>query len=235
MASDTTKVLTTGLDEDRVGGFADALERLGYAMVFEEDPFVAGERLQNGFFDAVVAGYPLEEGAVGGLIRAVKSRESQNFGAGLVLLARPDRLRAAASLVGRGVHKALSIDEDPTVLGIVLQRMIEVSRPMLERLPLRLDVTARFDDRVEGWVTENISGSGMLIGAENPPSVGTRFAFDLQIPGDIIQGDARVVRSTLQGRELVDGFGVRFSRFKSDGQRRLLDYLRDARDEAEPS
>jgi hypothetical protein len=229
MANQSKRVLATGLSRDRVDRFEEALTRLDFELVLEEDPFTAGERLHEGLYDAIVAGYPLQEGAVGGLIRAVKGRESQNFGAGLVLLAQPDRLRAAASLVGRGVHKALSIEEDPAVLGIVVQRMVEVSRPMLERLPLNLEVTARFENQVRQWMTENISGSGMLIAADNPPRTGTRFAFDLQLPAEQIEGEARVVRSTLEGRELVDGFGVRFSRFKMDGQRRLLDFLREAR------
>lgn len=227
----TTKaklILATGLAEDRAKRYETVLSGLGYEVEFQEDPSVASDRLDESRFDAVVAGYPLEQGAVGSLIRAIKSRESDNFGAGLVLLAQPARLRAAASLVGRGVHKAISIDEDPRVVGIVVQRMIEVSRPMLERLPLRLEVKAYFGDRSETWTTENISGSGMLIGAEKRPRVGVRFGFELRLPDDRIEGEGRVARATIEGRELVNGFGVRFSRFKLDGQRRLLDFLREA-------
>ena len=44
----------------------------------------------------------------------------------------PERLRAAASLVGRGVHKAISVNEDPTVR----PRPMSTCRSNLSTMPL---------------------------------------------------------------------------------------------------
>jgi hypothetical protein len=222
-------VIVTGLSAGESAPYETALAELGLELMVEADPAEAEKKLRDERFDAVVAGYPLATGAIGRLMSTLRARGGHNSSTGLVLLAERDRLRGAAGLVGRGVHKALSKEEDPAVLGIVVQRMIDFAQPMAERLPVHLEVSATVNGENIVWRTENLSGSGMLIGTTSPPAMGSLFPFTLQVPGlGEVEGEAKVVRHTAVGREPVDGFGARFVSFAGDGQNFLLIYLRSA-------
>ncbi|MCD4749383.1 MAG: PilZ domain-containing protein [Thermoanaerobaculales bacterium] len=222
------KILLTGMPLSDADRYLPVLNGLGFQGECISDPNEAGRRLRNDRFDAVVSGYPLKPGGIGALLTSLRFRGSVNAGAVFVLLASGTRLRGAASLVGRGVNKAISNEESPTVLGIVLQRMIEVSQPMAERRQEKLKVVATVRGQEETWVTENISGGGMLIGTDHPPALDSTFPFTLEIPDGELAGQAKVVRHVVMGREAVDGFGARFLWFHDDGQSRLLKWLREA-------
>lgn len=209
---------------------AEALGELGFQIESDPDNEGAVARLESERFVAVVSGYPLPSGEIGRLLSALRSHRSASSNAVFVLLAPPDRLRAAASLVGRGVNKALSTRENPSVVGIVMQRMIESAQPASQRLPARFEVVAKVMGIEIVWMTENLSGGGMLISSEQPPSLGTAFSFSLALPDGEVSGDARVVRHVAAEREPVAGFGARFLNFADDGQVQILDWLRTAID-----
>ncbi len=222
------RILLTGMSPETVERFQPDLVEAGFEVIVEPDAGRATEHLDKRGFRAIVSYYPLETGHLGAVLDAMRVKDSPNYGTGLVLLVRRDRLRAAAGLVGRGVNKALSVEEAPVVLRIVLERLIEVAQPMVLRLPLAIEVSAisgrnRFD-----WTTENLSGSGMLIGTPDPPAMGTAFRFTLFLPEGEIEGDGVVVRQTFEGREAVGGFGARFLGFYKNGQARLLSFLRES-------
>ncbi len=214
-----------GIDASRYAGI---LTDLGFLLELEAETQKAVARIENDRFDAVVSGYPLEPGDIGLLLGALRSHRSVSANAVFILLALPDRLRAAASLVGRGVNKALSTEESPSVIGIVVQRMIETAQPTSQRLLARFEVVANVSGREFAWKTENLSGGGMLIATEDSPPLGTSFSFDLALPEGEVSGDARVVRQVISKRETVDGFGARFLNFEDEGQIRILDWLRSA-------
>ena len=227
MTENKGRVLLTGMDPETVGRFQPDLVKAGFEIILEPDAGRAIEHLAHQGFRAIVSYYPLETGYLGAILDAMRAKDCPNFGTGLVLLVRRDRLKAAAGLVGRGVNKALSVEEGPVVLRIVLERLIEVAQPMVLRLPLALEVSAISGRNRFEWKTDNLSGSGMLIGTPDPPAVGTAFRFTLFLPDWEIEGDAMVVRQTFEGREAVGGFGARFLAFHSDGQARLLSFLRE--------
>ncbi|RLE20761.1 MAG: hypothetical protein DRJ65_17520 [Acidobacteria bacterium] len=228
MTENKGRVLLTGMSPETVDRFQPDLVEAGFEVVLEPDAGRATEHLNEQGFRAIVSYYPLETGHLGAILDSMRAKDSPNYGTGLVLLVRRDRLRAAAGLVGRGVNKALSVEEGPVVLRIVLERLIEVAKPMVLRLPLAIEVSAISGRNRFEWTTDNLSGSGMLIGTEDPPEVGTAFRFILFLPEGEVEGDAVVVRQTFEGREAVGGFGARFLAFQRDGQARLLQFLREA-------
>ena len=228
MTNGKGRVLLTGCPPAPVEGHRAALAAHGFAVELEADPAAALSRLASERFAVVVSWYPLDPGALGSLVGVLRSRGSLNASASLILLAEPSQLRAAASLVGRGVAKVLAIVEDPTVLAIVVEQMVHESLPMVERLPLRYPVTSVIGGVVHQWTTENVSGGGMLLEAGDPPPVGSSIRFTLELATGAVAGDAKVVRHVNSGREPVAGFGVRFLSFAGDGKARLLDHLRDA-------
>jgi len=219
-------ILMAGLPADVASRYETTLADRGFGADVITDPDAAIEHLDHFPVDAVVAAYPLAPGTIGRLVTALRSGDSINSAAGLVLLAAPSHLRSAAGLVGRGVTKAVSTEENPAVLSVIVERMVESTRPMLERLPVRIEVKATIAREAVVWHTENLSGAGMLIGSGDPPALGTRFRFSLGINGEPIEGSARVVRHALPGREHAVGFGVRFNFFDGDGQARLIAYLK---------
>ena len=228
MTKNKGRILFTGMSAETVGRYEPGLVEAGFDVVLESDTDRAISLLGDEGFQAIVSGYPLVTGQLGGILDVLRGKESPNYGTGLVLLAKRDRLRAAAGLVGRGVNKALSVEEGPTVLRIVLERLVEIAQPMALRLPLAIEVSAIAGREHSEWTTDNLSGGGMLIGTPDPPKVGGSFRFFLALPEGDIEGDAIVVRHTFEGREMADGFGARFLRFQDNGQSRLLQFLREA-------
>lgn len=222
------RILFTGMGAETAGRYEPGLVDAGFDVVLETDTDRAVSFLKEKGFQAIVSGYPLKTGQLGGILDTLRGKDSPNYGTGLVLLAKPERLRAAAGLVGRGVNKALSVKEGPTVLRIVIERLVETAQPMALRLPLALEVAAIAGRKHYEWTTDNLSGGGMLIGTPDPPKVGDAFRFALSLPEGDVEGDAIVVRHTFEGRELIDGFGARFLVFQGDGQSRLLRFLREA-------
>ncbi len=228
MTKNKGRILFTGMSAETAGRYEPGLVDAGFEVILESDTDRAVSFLKKQGLQAIVSGYPLVTGQLGGILDALRGKDSQNYGTGLVLLAKPVRLRAAAGLVGRGVNKALSIEEGPTVLRIVLERIVETAQPMALRLPLAIEVSAIAGRQHYEWMTDNLSGGGMLIGTPDPPKVGDAFRFSLALPERDIEGDAIVVRRTFEGREPTDGFGARFLAFQDDGQSRLLKFLREA-------
>ncbi len=222
------RILFTGMSADTAGRYEPGLVDAGFDVMLESDTDRAVSFLKEQGFQAIVSGYPLVTGQLGGILEALRGKDSPNYGTGLVLLAQRKRLRAAAGLVGRGVNKALSIEEGPTVLRIVIERLVETAQPMALRLPLAIEVSAISGREHFEWTTDNLSGGGMLIGTPDPPKVGNAFRFSLALPEGDVEGDAIVVRHTFEGREPIDGFGARFLGFQGDGQGRLLRFLREA-------
>lgn len=226
MEDNQRQILLIGVPLDGAAAYQEELEKADFSVTIEEDAEKALARLLDQPYVAIVSHFPLITGQLGAILDALRRSDGPNYGTGLVLLAERDRLRAAAGLVGRGVNKALSLAEGPTVLRIVLERLIEVSQPMALRLPVAIEVTAISGRNQADWTTENLSGSGMLIGTDDPPDVGTTFRMTLALPEGDVEGEAIVVRRTFEGRESVDGFGARFIGFQDDGQVRLLRFLR---------
>ncbi|RLE31444.1 MAG: hypothetical protein DRJ61_11340 [Acidobacteria bacterium] len=228
MMENKGRILFTGMSADTAGRYEPGLVDAGFDVMLESDTDRAVSFLKEQGFQAIVSGYPLVTGQLGGILEALRGKDSPNYGTGLVLLAQRKRLRAAAGLVGRGVNKALSIEEGPTVLRIVIERLVETAQPMALRLPLAIEVSAISGREHFEWTTDNLSGGGMLIGTPDPPKVGNAFRFSLALPEGDVEGDAIVVRHTFEGREPIDGFGARFLGFQGDGQSRLLRFLREA-------
>ncbi len=229
MTDKVHRILLAGLSGADARPLADAMATMGYDPEIVTDPMVAVAAARERRFSAVVAAYPLPPGTLGSLVTAMRASGSINHGAGLVLLASPDRVRAAAGLVGRGVNKVLSLSEEPVVTAIVVNQLVERFQPMAERLPVRVRVEIDSGDRRQVLRTENLSGLGMLVSSDAAPGLGDRVRFRLHLEGEPVAGEAKVVRHAQSGRESATGFGARFLGFDGDGHERLVAFLRATR------
>ncbi len=226
MRSPTHRVLLAGMAGDEARPYGEALERTGFDVVVVAEAERASAMLEGGRFGAVVAAHPMPPGVLGRLLTILRGRNSVNNAAGLVLLAPADGLRAAASLVGRGVTRALSRSEDPLVLAVVIQRIVELGSVTMRRVPSQLEVVSA-GDRTR-WQTVDVSGFGMMVATRTPPAIGGDLRFTLELPSGPVSGKLRVVRHTTSERDGTEGFGARFLSLDGDGQRRLRQFLEAA-------
>ena len=226
------RALLTGLAREVVERHRDVLAgELGLEVVLAESPRAAAQRVAGERFNVVVAGYPLDRGDLGLLVAGMRGRGSATATSGLLLLARPDQLRAASSLIGRGVNKVLSTAEEPAVVRLVVARLMDTDHPSAERFPLRIPVELVAAERRLHAMTENVSATGMLIAIDKPVTPGARVKFTLTLAdGSEVRGEAKVVRPASRDREGVDGIGLRFSLLEDNGRTRLLKALRELRE-----
>lgn len=218
-------VLVVGLTEDAAARFVDAIEGAGFTAALEPDPARATALLEETPVAAVIAAHPLSRGSLGSILTAMKERTSPNRGAGLILLASAETLRTARTLMGRGVTRVLPMDDDAAVLGVLLERLVVSGSGDVQRTPLRAPVT--WGGSSEGR-TEDVSRSGMLVAADDPPPVGARLPFALRLPRGEVEGELRVARHTTPSRDPVAGFGARFIRLRDDDLDRLVEWLEES-------
>jgi hypothetical protein len=203
---------------------------LGLELVLDHSPRAAARLVATEAYDVVVAGYPLDRGDLGLLVAGMRGRGSATATSGLLLLTQPEHLRAASSLIGRGVNKVLSIAEDPAVVRIVVSRLMDTDHPSAERFPLHLTLEIVAGERKLRAATENVSATGMLVAVDEPLAAGHRVRFRMELPdGSEVLGEAKVVRPATVEREGVIGVGIRFASFDGDGRTRLLKTLRQLR------
>jgi len=226
MRPPTHRVLLAGMAGDEARPYGEALERTGFEVVVVAEAERASAILEEQRFGAVVASHPMAPGVLGRLMTILRGRNSVNNATGLVLLAPADGLRAAASLVGRGVTRALSRSEDPLVLAVVVQRIVELGSVTMRRIPRQLEVVST-GDRTR-WRTADLSGFGMMVATPTPPAIGGDLRFTLELPSGPVSGKLRVVRHTTAERDGAEGFGARFLSLDGDGQRRLRQFLESA-------
>jgi hypothetical protein len=132
-------------------------------------------------------------------------------------------------MVGRGVSRAIAIEELDWRLCDAVSSLLAVAPRVALQAPVRL--MPMFPGNGEGaaGTTENLSSSGMLVQCPGRLPVGSTIRFEISLPGQPapIRGSARVVRTANPEREGVKGIGARFLSFlESDGDR-FQDLLSD--------
>lgn len=225
---DRQNVLIVGVDSPTFEKIAPVLAR----EAFEVDRFPGAsgalELLAAGVpFRALVVGFPLVDLPIGQFLAAVRARNAPSLHTPLVLVAAEDRVAEAASWIGRGANRVVSLASDEALLQSEVSALLAVAprasfREML-RLELRL-AEANANSTLVLCQTENVSATGMLVRTDRRFDLGSEIGFELNLSGDprAVKGRARVVRHTLPGRDPVNGMGLRFVAFEADGQARFL-------------
>lgn len=99
--------------------------------------------------------------------------------------------------------------------------------------PVRLEI-AGVDDVMA--VTANLSSGGLFVECPEPPPVGTRVRFALDLGARAVRGHAEVawLRLRYASREEPRGMGLRILFVLDDGARELTDFLAEAERDAGP-
>lgn len=178
-------------------------------------------------YDAVIAGFPLEDVETRPFLSSLRKSDCPSRHAAVLLLAAPDDVEAATVLIGYGANRILPLDAPAGRIEREVANLTGVAPRLALRVISRVKVEVSRGTKLVLCQTENISTSGMLLRTDQEYPVGTEFAFELALPGvdKPIRGQARVVRNTLQRRERVFGVGVRFSQFEGSDAQRFAGYL----------
>lgn len=215
-------MLVVGLPRHVFDGLTPVLNR---GQMFTESIATGREALELTSlfpYDAVIAGFPLQDVETRPFLTAMRKADCPSRNAAVLLVAGPEDLEDARALVGYGANRVLALDAPFAQIERAVAALTGVAPRMALRAISRVKVELSRGIKLVLCQTENISATGMLLRTDQEYPVGTEFAFELALPGvdRPIRGRALVVRSTLQRRERVTGVGVRFSQFEgSDGQR----------------
>jgi hypothetical protein len=196
---------------------AMALTSGGFITRVEPWTIEVPELVESQAFDAIIVRLPLPGVGFGVLLSSIRARAARCRQAGLVILTPKEDIRAVEKLVGRGVNRVLPDDAgSEEILAAVLSVQGAAHRVSI-RLPVQLEISLPTGNRQAFCQTENLSDSGMLLRGFQRFPPGTRFSFEMQVPGEdlSLKGVAEVTRTTDVERETIEGFGARFVEIKS--------------------
>lgn len=229
MAVGKPVVLFGGLDDALVRRVVAALSPLGADFQRTSWDTAFGTLAADSGCDVVIVGHPKSLSELRAAVESTTVATSRHCHAALVVLCRRDLLQGVATLVGRGVSRAVAIEELDWTLCDTVSSLLSVAPRVALQAQVRL--MPMFAGNGEGatGTTENLSSSGMLVSFPGQLPIGSTIRFEISLPGQPapIRGSARVVRTADPEREAVEGIGVRFLSFLESDGARFRDLLSD--------
>jgi hypothetical protein len=222
-------VLLAGLDDALARRVVVALSALGADFQRRAWATAFGGPATDSGCDVVIVGHFGELSGLQLLVGSTSSATSRSRQAALVVLCRRDLLGEVEPLLGRGVSRAVAIEELDQRLYDAVSSLLAVAPRVTLQAPVRLMPTVGGLEGASDGTTENLSASGMLVRCLGQLPVGSTVRFEISVPGQPtpIRGSARVVRTADPEREGVRGIGARFLSFlRTDGDR-FRDVLSD--------
>ncbi|MEN8164611.1 MAG: PilZ domain-containing protein [Acidobacteriota bacterium] len=206
------KILVTGTSVQHDDELVSVIRAAGFEVCLEPWHSEVPALVESQAFGAIVVHLPLPGVGLGVLLSSIRARAARCRQAGLVILTPESDIGAVEKLVGRGVNRVLPNSATAVEVLEALEVVQGVAQRVSIRLPVQLEVTLPAGDSQAFCQTENLSESGMLLRGFQHYPLGTRFSFQLQVPGTdrCLKGIAEVTRTTDAARENVEGFGARF-------------------------
>ncbi len=222
-------VLVAGIGRSTFDGLAPVLDRQRLEVVQvtsaeNATKLAHSDRVDLVILDAEPSSMTLSE--VIGLIRSITSASNR---ASILVLARPGGIDEARALIDRGVNKVMLADDPPEIIGHRVADLLDIAPRTRLRFTTRLlvEVDDGADEALGAVVT--ISATGMLVETDIEFETGQHVVISIDVAGqdEPIVVKAEVVRQALPERDGVQGIGVRFLEFRSDGRKRLDSILQE--------
>jgi len=213
-------VLVLGEGPERVDRLLPPLRRANLSIVRAEHASAAVRHLREAYFDLVLVVLPVlgAERVLG----AVRAPDSASRRASVLVVGAHEELEPDDLPFGRHANRLIpggaSLVEFQQELATLLAVPPRADVPAGARLQLTLPTGVQLELRLE-----NLSTSGMLLRASEPPSVGTVFGFALAIDdgAEPIRGRARVVRQAPRDESGETGVGAQFLALGGEGPQRI--------------
>ncbi len=212
-----TNILVTGASVKHDDEMLSIVRAAGFEVRLEPWHPEVPALVESQAFDAIVVHLPLPGVGLGVLLSSIRAKAARCRQAGLVILTPEGDIGAVKKLVGRGVNRVLPNTATALEVLEALKAVQGVAQRVSIRLPIQLEVTLPAGKSQAFCQTENLSESGMLLRGFQHYPLGTRFSFQLLVPGTdrCLKGIAEVTRTTDAEREKVEGFGARFVEVES--------------------
>jgi hypothetical protein len=226
MTDSRQHVLVIGAKKAGLERVAPMLRRADFSVhSVEPSPFLLDLVLSTEF-ELVIVTYPLDTLPLDDLIDTIRDEGSACHDAGLLLLAEPEQLDDAQSVVDLGANRAICCEWSEARLWQAIGDLMEVAPRILMRVLMHADIELKNEKDRAIFQTVNVSVSGVLLQGSDHLTPGEDFDFLFRLPGGgLIEGTAEVVRQTNPLREGVDGIGTRFTSFRDQCQERLSTHI----------
>lgn len=216
-------VLVAGIGRGPFEALAPVLDRQNLEVVTVAAPKNSVELAQSEPFDLVIFDAGVREGTLEQVVDSVRHEMSASRNTSILVLAGPDQVDAARSLVGRGVNRVMLLDDLPELIGQQVAELLNIA----PRADLRF--STHLQTSVGGGIVEvlgeviNLSTTGMLIATETPFPLGEQVVMTINLGGQqgSVSAKAEVVRQARSDRGGIDGIGVRFLSFAGDGREKI--------------
>ena len=226
MADPRQHVLVVGAKKAGLQRVAPMLRRADFSVhSVEPSPFLLDLVLSTEF-ELVIVTYPLDTLPLDDLIDTIRDEGSACHDAGLLLLAEPELLDDAQSVVDLGANRAICCDWSEARLWQAIGDLMDVAPRVFMRVLMHADIEIKNERSRAIFQTVNMSVSGVLLQGSDQLTPGETFDFLFRLPGGgLVEGSAEVVRQTNPLREGVDGIGSRFTAFRENCEDRLAAHI----------
>ena len=226
MAESRQHVLVVGAKKAGLQRVAPMLRRADFSVhSVEPSPFLLDLVLSTEF-ELVIVTFPLDTLPLDDLIDTIRDAGSACHEAGLLLLAEPELLDDAQSVVDLGANRAICCEWSEARLWQAIGDLMEVAPRIFMRVLMHADLEIKNGKDRAIFQTVNVSVSGVLLQGSDDLTPGETFDFLFRLPGGgLVEGSAEVVRQTNPLREGVDGIGTRFTSFRDQCQERLSAHI----------
>jgi hypothetical protein len=226
MADFRQHVLVVGARKAGLERVAPMLRRADFSVhSVEPSPFLLDLVLSTAF-ELVIVTFPLDTLPLDDLIDTIRDEGSACHDAGLLLLAEPELLDDAQSVVDLGANRAICCDWSEARLWQAIGDLMDVAPRVFMRVLMHADIEVKNARNRAIFQTVNVSVSGALLQGSDQLAPGETFDFLFRLPGGgLVEGSAEVVRKTNPLREGVDGIGSRFTSFRESCEERLVAHI----------
>ncbi len=227
MNSGQRHVLLIGLSPEALDSVRPALDEAWFEVhTVDPSPFVL-DLIRGTPFELLVLAFPNDGLEIEEVVTAARCPGSQCTHAGLIVVTKPEHLEEAGAWLDKGVNRIVTLDWPRSRIWQAFTDLLKVSPRIPMEAPIQLIVPEDIARDSILLRTENISESGALLTGFRTLPLGTRFEFELVIPGTSlpIRGTAEVVRRTSPEREGCEGFGIRYLNLSDEGQKYLLNFI----------
>ena len=216
-------ILTVALDDETAERIAPLLNRQSLVVRSLDQGTVALKLAHRDRFHLVICRYPLPDMKLREFVTAIRADGSASKDTSLLLLTIPEMATEARHGVQGGPFLVFSGQEPLGSLGQGAAHLLQVAPRYAPRISTRLRTNLKEDAELFKGLIVNLSRSGMLVKEIPMLPVGAVCFFEFTLPnGEIIRGQAEVVRHAKPHRERVMGFAMRFIDFEPGGLDALM-------------
>ncbi len=221
------RVLVVGSEAPALATVIPLLRRAKFEVTTVPDGPESLATVEAERYDLILVGYPLRETPFSRLIEAIRRKGAPCRNSGVLVLAHQNAFDEAERFLGRGVNRVVQEDGGANRLILMVADLAGEAPRISLRTVVQMDVRIGRERELALHQTENLSSSGMLVRADRTFPIGTRFDFEISLPGSstAVAGTAEIVRQADMAHEKVRGFAVRFLSFKADGRETLESYV----------